>query len=76
MEDKVALSYSIFNTSFGLCGIVLSENGVVKFILPGMKRDELIFAIRYQPSAVEILEILKILLNDILMEKGLISTSL
>ena len=52
MEDKVALSYSIFNTSFGLCGIVLSENGVVKFILPGMKRDELIFAIRYQPSAI------------------------
>ncbi len=50
MEDKV--TYSIFNTSFGLCGIALSENGVVKFILPGMKRDEIISAIRHQQSAI------------------------
>lgn len=30
----------------------MSENGVARFILPGMKRDELISAIRYQPSAI------------------------
>lgn len=30
----------------------MSENGVVKFILPGMKRDEIISAIRHQESAI------------------------
>lgn len=30
----------------------MSESGVVKFILPGMKRDELISAIRHQQSAI------------------------
>ncbi len=52
MGDNVIFKYSIFNTAFGLCGIVLSESGVVKFILPGMKRDELISAIRHQQSAI------------------------
>ncbi len=47
MEDKVALSYSIFNTSFGLCGIVCSKKGVVRFILPGMVKSELKKEIAY-----------------------------
>ena len=48
MEDKITCNYSIFNTSFGLCGIALSENGVVKFILPGMTKDEIVSAISHE----------------------------
>ena len=49
MEDKV--TYSIFNTSFGLCGLVCSKKGIVRFILPGMTEDEIMSAFSLQSSA-------------------------
>lgn len=52
MEGSVILSYSIFNTSFGLCGIVLSEKGIIRLILPGLERYELISAITNQQSVL------------------------
>lgn len=52
MEGSVILSYSIFNTSFGPCGIVLSEKGIIRLILPGLERYELISVITNQQSVV------------------------
>lgn len=52
MENNVILKYSIFNTFFGLCGILWSEKGIVKLILPGMTKDGLVSAINCQKSAI------------------------
>lgn len=52
MGDNVILTYSIFKTAFGLCGIAGTERGIIRLILPGMTEDEIVSAFRLLPSAI------------------------